>query len=433
VNVELYKGGTAIKPIAANVPVGSSGYGSANFTVPNTLPAGTDYTVRVQVVGSSTFGESGQFTVGTPVSITVTQPVAGDLWSYFSPQIIYWQSAGLAGQFVNVELYKGGFAIKSIAVNVPLGSSGYGSANFTVPNTLPAGTDYTVRVQVAGSLIFGESGQFTVGTPVSITVTQPIAGDLWSYFSPQIIYWQSAGLAGQFVNVGLYKGGTAIKSIAANVPHGSSGYGSANFTVPNTLPAGTDYTVRVQVVGSSIFGESGQFTVGTPGSITVTQPVGGDFWAYFSPQTIYWQSAGLAGQFVNVGLYKGGTAIKSIAANVPLASSGYGSANFTVPSTLSAGTDYTVRVQVVGSSIFASSGQFTLGTPVSITVIQPVARDFWSYFSPQTIYWQSSGLANRFVNVELYKAGTAIKSIAINVPLCAGINRQVVLNESFKR
>ena len=96
--------------------------------------------------------------------------------------------------------------------------------------------------------VFGESGQFILGTPVSITVTRPAAGDLWPFFSPQTIFWESSGLANRSVNVDLYKGGTAIKSIATNVPLGPSGNGSANFTVPNTLPSGTDYTVRVELI-----------------------------------------------------------------------------------------------------------------------------------------------------------------------------------------
>jgi Ser-Thr-rich glycosyl-phosphatidyl-inositol-anchored membrane family len=79
---------------------------------------------------------------------------------------------------------------------------------------------------------------FSVVAPV--TVLTPNGGELWVKGSTQTITWHAASFVGD-VKLALLKGGAGFQAIAT-VPGAS---GSFSWTVPTTLPIGSDYTIRV--------------------------------------------------------------------------------------------------------------------------------------------------------------------------------------------
>ncbi|UXI65830.1 pre-peptidase C-terminal domain-containing protein [Tahibacter amnicola] len=98
------------------------------------------------------------------------------------------------------------------------------------------------------------------------------------------------------------------------------------------------------------------FTATNTTTVDLTAPVGGETWTRGSVRTIRWTSTN--SQHVDVALYRGGTFVQWIAWHVP---SPNGSYNWTVPTSLAAGNNYTITVLDYDKrNITDSSGNFTI-------------------------------------------------------------------------
>jgi hypothetical protein len=104
------------------------------------------------------------------------------------------------------------------------------------------------------------------------------------------------------------------------------------------------------------------------GTFTVTSPNGGESWKRGTVQTITWSKSGSPGSYVRVELLKGGVVnwvITSSTAND-------GSYSWTVPSTLTTGPDYKVRITSTSiTSITDSSDNNFAVTAGTLTVTTP--------------------------------------------------------------
>jgi hypothetical protein len=273
----------------------------------------------------------------TPV-ITVMVPNGGESWSLGSTQTITWTDN--ITENVTIRLLKGTAVVATIANNTPSD----GSFDWTIPTTLTAGSDYKVRIQsVTTSTLRDDSDNFftLTGAAASITVTVPNGGESWSLGSTQTITWTDN--ITENVTIRLLKGTAVVATIVSNTPSD----GSHSWTIPTTLTAGSDYKVRIQSVTTSTLRDDSDnfFTLtGAAASITVTVPNGGESWVLGSTQTITWTDN--ITENVNIRLLKGTATVATIASNTP----SDGSFDWTIPTTLTAGSDYKVRIQSVTTS-----------------------------------------------------------------------------------
>jgi len=115
--------------------------------------------------------------------ITVTSPNSGESWQSASSQIISWNDN--LTENVKIELYKGGVFNSVISIS----TSSDGSKTWYIPDTTPAGTDYTIKItSVDSSNVFDFSDiNFTIYSPV-ITVTAPNGSENWLIGSSYLIF-----------------------------------------------------------------------------------------------------------------------------------------------------------------------------------------------------------------------------------------------------
>jgi hypothetical protein len=110
------------------------------------------------------------------------------------------------------------------------------------------------------------------------------------------------------------------------------------------LGSGT-YYYRVRATndcGNSSAWNSGGAVVVTLPTLKVTSPNGGEIWKAGSRQTIRWSYTSSAGSSIRIELLKAGVFARTIGYGYGSGSSGY--YYWTLPTTLTAGSDYQVRV-----------------------------------------------------------------------------------------
>ncbi len=106
--------------------------------------------------------------------------------------------------------------------------------------------------------VFSFLGSPQVQAASSITVTSPAGGESWAQGSAHNITWAYQEVTAP-VNIYLYKGGGHNRDIALNEPCD----GAYAWTIPASLPVGSDYQVVIQGTGAAFFtsDRSGNFSI----------------------------------------------------------------------------------------------------------------------------------------------------------------------------
>lgn len=288
--------------------------------------------------------------------LNVTAPNGGETWTAGSTYNITWvYTSQYPYSDVMIELLRGDLIDRVITFNAPLGSGGTGSYAWTLPSDIAARSDYKIRVSSSVSFNYDDSSDafFTIGNPnnPTLTLTTPNGGESWNAGTTQTIRWTYTGTPGPAVNLTLLKGGLSQQTIASFISVGSNGSGSYAWAIPSTLTAGTDYTIRITSTESTAIADvsNNSFTIvngSTPGvaTIQVVTPNGGETWKTRTRQAITWSYTGNPGTKVKIELYKGGAFKQVISAGATLGSNGTGTFNWLLPSTLTAGTDYKIKI-----------------------------------------------------------------------------------------
>ncbi len=96
--------------------------------------------------------------------------------------------------------------------------------------------------------------------------------------------------------------------------------------------------------------------------ITVSSPNGGEVWDRRAKYSIQWSYAGNPGPYVNIYLLQNGSVVRTIASGVPIGSNGSGSHNWEIPSRISPGSDYKVRITSTSNANYTdvSNANFTI-------------------------------------------------------------------------
>ena len=280
-------------------------------------------------------------------------------------------------------------------------NSGYKVNNVTIDNSVsaPVSSSYTFT-NITDSHIIGVGFSPIQITQPSVAVTSPNGGETAIQGTTQPVSWTASGLGSSvIITVDLYKNGSLVKHIG-DLQGETSGSGSFSLPVSTDLPSGSDYKVRVTSLNTpSTYDESDNyFTIIAPTSaytqcvnqkcvmvngkgtnecgvdsdcvrtpqpsVTVTSPNGGETWQTGSYQDVRWTAtASQAMPSTSASLYKSGVFVNTLS----LASGGGGGCTgqygpcsgffqIQVPSSLTAGSDYKVRLtSSANSSIYDES------------------------------------------------------------------------------
>ncbi len=285
--------------------------------------------------------------VSAPLTpITVTSPAGGASWGRGTTQTIAWDTTGLTSPNVSLLLMEGESLVTTIAAT----TANDGSYSWPIPSSLPAATDYSVRVKTTDEKAQGDSGVFSITAPY-ISVSSPIAGDIWYKGETKAVTWTEIGATSSYVKIQLYHGTVLTKTIATSAPNS----GTFNWAIPKALTARTDYYLKISTTDGKASGNSGVFTLKAP-TITITTPAKGSVWTRGANMPIAWTKAGPQNALVKIVLRRSGTVKLTIATSTD----NDGALDWVIPATLAAGTGYDIKITTVDGVVKAISGKFSL-------------------------------------------------------------------------
>ena len=396
VRIELYKGSTYQQTIISS----TSNDGSHFWTLPTNLAPASDYRIKISSTSiSSVYDYSVYFTITMP-PILVHTPSSSSYWYIGTTYTLNWSSTGIITD-VSIDLYKGA----DIYQNLTLSTPNDGSYSWTIPTSFSLGSNFRIKVtDVANSSVFDYSSYFSIALP-TITVSIPSSSSYWYIGSNYAINWVSTGNISS-VAIELYNGA----SLHRNITSSTSNDGSYLWTIPTSFSLGSNFRIKVtDVANSSVFDYSSYFSIALP-TITVTIPSSSSLWVTGSSYYINWGFTGNISS-VAIQLYNG----SSLYQNITLSTSNDGSHLWSIPGSLSIGSDYRVKVtSTSNSSITDYSSYFTITVP-SITVTTPSSSTYWYTGSNNYLYWSSVGNITS-VTIELYKSATLHQNISLSTP-----------------
>jgi hydrogenase small subunit len=170
----------------------------------------------------------------------------------------------------------------------------------------------------------------------SIEITGPESNSAWLMGSTYAIQW-TGGNTSQYVKIQLFKGSTLKKTIADKTAND----GHYNFKVPYSLSQGTNYKIKVKVLGSSdssMTDYSAQFTIALA-AIEITSPASSTEWSRGVAHKIRW-TGGKPKKKVKIKLLKAGVAVKTLTKSTL----NDGVFKWRVPSKLTPRSDYSIKV-----------------------------------------------------------------------------------------
>jgi len=255
VSIEILDGEVATL-LATNVPIGAGGSGSWNWPISLQQAAGDNYRLRVTSTTdpehTDTSDDPFRIKATAANTITVGVPNGDEHWMAWEQKTIRWYYTGYPGPNVRIEIVKGSQSAV-LASNVPIGSGGSGSWTWWVWSYLDSASDYKIRItSTADSNVTDMSdGYFTISRYPSVRLVSPNGGEVWKPGTTQQIRWTYTGNPGSTVRIRLIKDSQTPILLASSAPIGSSGQGSWNYAIPESLAVGTDY--KVDVTTNSFF------------------------------------------------------------------------------------------------------------------------------------------------------------------------------------
>jgi len=319
------------------------------------LSANTTYYVRAYAQeGDKAIYSSGEisFTTLEAKYITITAPVATDIWEKGSTQTIKWDDN--IDENVTISLLKAGIVDREIIAN----TESDGNYNWTLPTAadLTVDTDYSIKIaSISNSSIIDQSTNFTISALLPTVTTDAITD----------ITYESASSGGNVTDDGgdpvTAKGvcwSTSQNPTTAD-DKTSDGTGTGTFTSSLTgLADNTTYHVMAYATNSveTGYGEDIEFTTSLAPYIIVTSPTDEDIWEMASSKQITWEH-NITAEQVKIELYKGGSWREDIEAEAT--NTEYiGSYSWNIPDDLTDASDYQIRIS--DGSIEALSDNFEI-------------------------------------------------------------------------
>ncbi len=270
----------------------------------------------------------------------------------------------------------------------------------TIPNTAEI-----EGIAMKGNDIYliGELGvfyQLSRPVPPSIQVTSPAASSSQEGGSMTSVRWASTNVAGN-VEIQLFLNGNFVSTLA----NSTSNDGNQSITLPSIAMTTSGYSIRVVSKNdTSVFGESGSFTISAAGMITVTAPSSGSILTVGSATAVTWLALNITGN-INLELYKGSSLVSTLASNI----NNDGVQSVVVPAAAD-GNDYRIRaVSANNGSVNDFSDFFTISNP-GITVVNPSSGASYSSGESVDVQWSSIAISGS-VKIELFKGSSLVTSL----------------------
>ena len=390
VKIELYEGSFLQRTIAAS----TANDGSYSWTVPGTQMTGSDFRVKITSISSpSQFDYSDNYFTIVDVPQVVYPTASNVIWDRGSSYEITW--TGFTSANVKIELYEGLILNRTVTPS----TSNTGSYVWPVPRDQPMGSDYRIKITSTPDGLQSDYSDSEFAIADVQQVTYPTApGVTWGRGVAYTITWDS--FTGPSVTIDLYKGTRLYTTIARSTDN----TGSFPWTVPSDNAVGSDF--RIKVTSTS---DATQYDVSdNPFEVkdigTVTYPTdAGITWKIGESRTITW--AGFNGSTVRIDLYKGSSLSRTIASSA----SNNGSYPWTIPASLTPGSDYKIRITSSDRTQSDDSDNFfTIANP---RVTYPTdAGVTWKVGESRTITW--TGFVGSDVRIELYDGRSLSRTIA---------------------
>jgi len=340
IKIELWRGTQLAETLVAD----AQNNGTFTWNIPLLLTTATNYKIRVtSLTNNNIVGESALFTITQKPYIAITAPLATNQWIVGSSQNITWTDN--ITENVKIELLKAGNVQQTIEVT----TASDGTHTWLVPTNLTKASDYQIRItSTADASINAASQMFSIEEAPYITLNTPQAADIWEITTIKTITWASN--MNEKVKIELYKAGVKQSTIADN----ETNDGNYTWTIPANQTVGTDYKVRIAAaVTTSVFGESGVFSIIEKPYITITSPKAADKWFLGANATITWTDN--ITENLKIEVLKAETVVStqaSVASN--------GSYTITVNAAWAEGNDYKIRLTSTNSQLVVVSDEFTV-------------------------------------------------------------------------
>ncbi len=332
VKIELYKSGSYVKTITLS----TSNDGSYSWPISSSLTSSSYYKIKItSITYSNAYDESGYFSIIEPSRyITVTSPSSGETWYKEEIETITWISAYI-GDNVKIQ-----YIIGTYGYTITSSTSNDGSYSWTIPSTLSFSSSYKIKItSLSYSNVYDDSSYFTIDERY-ITVNSPYSGSKWYEGDTNTITWSSKN-AGSSVKIELYKSSSRISTITSS----TSNDGTHSWTIPSSLTSSSYYKIRITSTSfSSVYDESSSFSIDER-YITLRSLNVGETCYKGEIKTITWNSDN-AGSSVKIELYENSGYHSTITSST----SNDGSYSWTIPTSLSTGSSYKIKITSISNS-----------------------------------------------------------------------------------
>lgn len=368
---------------ATNLSVSpSGGIYTYNWTVPSVTSSQCLVRVTDFSDNAKTDQSNGVFTIAQ--AIVVTAPNGGETWQGLTNQNIIWNSPGTSGPFNIAYSTNNG----SSWTNIQTSYSG-NTLTWSVPN-LPT-TQALVRVQNSSNTCQTDNSNstFTISAATPV-LTAPNGGQTWTIGTVQNITWTPSTY---YSNVDIEystNNGSTWTTIVTN----DANDGTYAWTIPNAPTSQALVRVSNNANPSINDVSNAVFSI-VPGSVTITQPNGGETLYACQSYQIRWTSSGTSGFWnIEYSLNNGAT-WTSEATNLSIGASGgiytYG---WTVPTVSSSQVLVRVTDFNDNTKTDVSNAVFTIAPAITVTF--PNGGENLQGLTSQSITWTSPGTVGPF-------------------------------------
>ncbi|MBI4227516.1 MAG: hypothetical protein HY600_04475, partial [Candidatus Omnitrophica bacterium] len=422
--IEYTKDGTNYTSIATAVN-GTSGT-PYSWTVPDDPSA----TVKIRIRSAGTTGIADSSDANFKISkLTMTAPNGTESWPIGTTQTITWAKDTLITN-VKLDYTTDGTNYTTIIAS----TSNTGSYSWAIPANLTASS--TVKVRVTGvdagydQITDLSNANFSLTGPL-LSVTAPIATDVWPVTSTKTIKWA--------VNGPIPSGGTVKLSYSAD--NGSTWTavasadtldataGATGFAWPVPLNAASG-TAKIKVEANpawspnnAVAGISAAYKVAA--NVTVIAPNGGEKWAVGAPHTVSWQTQGTVADVKLEYSKDSGSTWTTI-----LASTTNDGSEAWTPVAADAGATVIVRVSSTSDADAndVSNASFKVST---VAVTAPTASGVrWLAGSSQSLTWTSTAVTNVKLEYSTAGVGGPWTTIIATTPAAGGALSWTVANKT---
>ncbi len=303
------------------------------------------------------------------------------------------------GNYVKIDLYRSGSFFEVIDSN----TTNDGEYYWLVDSYYSPSYSYSIKVtSLADSSEYDYSGLFYIKQK-SIEVNSPDGNDLLYKGDTTDITWSSENIYG-YVKIEVYEEGSYYSTITSY----TNNDGSYSWNVPTHLSSSKDYKIKISSISEpSVYDYSEEFNIGER-SIEILFPTGGETLYKQATYSITWNS-GNAGSYVNIKYRTGYSSWYTIGSRIL----NDGDYDWTIPSSVSTGSQYKIKVESYYYNVFDISNYFAIDER-SITISEPTSYSEWYPNQTYTIEWNSQNAGDK-VDISLFKNDFYVADIAFNV------------------